>query len=134
MRVFFDTNVLVAALMARGLCADLFALCIAEHDVMTGEVNLTELRRTLHDKRAMTTARLDAVEALLREHTVVPVPSCPADVDIRDPDDVWVLASAIAGGADLLVTGDHDLLDVASRAPLPIVNPRGAWERLRRSA
>lgn len=43
-------------------------------------------------------------------------------------------ASAIAGRADVLVTGDPDLLDVASRAPLRIMDPRGFWELVRGSA
>jgi predicted nucleic acid-binding protein len=47
---------------------------------------------------------------------------------VRDPDDLWVLASAIEGDADALVTGDQDLLAVADIAPLPIVTPREFWE------
>ena len=47
MRVFLDTNVLISAFAARGLCADLMRLLLAEHDVLTGEVNLTELRRVI---------------------------------------------------------------------------------------
>jgi predicted nucleic acid-binding protein len=50
---------------------------------------------------------------------------------MRDLDDRWVLASAVDGNADLLVTGDQDLLAVARQAPLTIVDPRGCWERLR---
>ena len=37
----------------------------------------------------------------------------------------WVLAAAIDGRADLLVTWDQDLLAIANQAPLPIVDPRG---------
>jgi predicted nucleic acid-binding protein len=37
----------------------------------------------------------------------------------------------VAGDADLLVSGDQDLLVLASRAPLPILSPRDAWNRLR---
>jgi predicted nucleic acid-binding protein len=40
-----------------------------------------------------------------------------------------VLASAVAGQADLLVTGDKDLLDIAE-ASLPIVTPRECREQL----
>ena len=43
------------------------------------------------------------------------------DIEIRDPADAWVLASAVAVDADLLVTGDRDLLDIAAQAPLRIV-------------
>jgi predicted nucleic acid-binding protein len=51
---------------------------------------------------------------------------------IRDADDLWVVASAIDGDADMLVTGDRDLIDIANASPLPILSPRAAWERLRR--
>ncbi len=47
MKVFFDTNVLIAAFATRGLCADLFAHVLLEHDLVVGEVVLTELRTKL---------------------------------------------------------------------------------------
>ncbi len=50
---------------------------------------------------------------------------------ISDPDDEWVVASAVAGGADVLVTGDAAVLKLGKRAPLPIVSPRGLWDLLR---
>ena len=68
--------------------------------------------------------------ALLRDQEVVTKPSKPSDVPIRDPDDRWILASAVAGRADVLVTGDRDLLEVASKAPLTILAPRGFWDLL----
>lgn len=37
----------------------------------------------------------------------------------------------MAGGADVLVTGDALLQKLGRRAPLPIVSPRGLWEKLR---
>jgi putative PIN family toxin of toxin-antitoxin system len=130
-RIFLDTNVLVSAFTARGLCADLLRLILAEHELLTGEVNLTELRRILADRFLATAQQLQVVEDHLREHTVVPRPTEPSRLPIRDPDDTWVLASASAGKAELLVTGDQDLLAVAEAAPVTIVSPRAAWERLR---
>ena len=131
MRIFLDTNVLVSALTARGLSADLVRAILTDHELLTGEVNLVELRRVLGRRFRASTAQLHAVEAWLRQETVVPKPAKTAALALRDPDDGWVLASAVAGGADLLVTGDKDLLVVADEAPLPIVDPRGCWERLR---
>lgn len=131
MRVFLDTNVLISAFAARGLCADLMRLLLAEHEVLTGEVNLTELRRVLVERFRATKSQAELVETLLRDQTVIPKPAALLALKVRDPDDAWVLASAVSGGADLLVTGDQDLLVIAARAPLPILTPREAWERLR---
>ena len=36
------------------------------------------------------------------------LPTVDVDVPIRDPDDVPVVAAALAGAADVIVTGDHD--------------------------
>jgi predicted nucleic acid-binding protein len=43
-----------------------------------------------------------------------------------------VLASAVDARAELLVTGDADLLAVAEEAPVEILNPRAFWERMSR--
>lgn len=131
MRVFLDTNVLISAFAARGLCADLMRLLLAEHDVLTGEVNLVELRRVLAKRFKAPAAQMDQIEQLLRDQTVIPKPTALLSLKVRDADDAWVLASAVAGGADLLVSGDQDLLVLAPKAPLPILSPRDAWSRLR---
>ncbi len=131
MRVFFDTNVLISAFTAHGLSADLFRLVLSEHKVLTGEVNLQEFSRVLGQRFRVPAAEVMRAERELREYTIVPKPSARPALEIRDPDDVWVLASAMAGQADALVTGDKDLLDVAREAPIPILSPRDCWQWLR---
>ena len=131
MKVFFDTNVLISAFAARGLCADLMRVVLAEHELQTGEVNLIALRRVLRDRFKVPAGQIDRVEGLLRDQTVIAKPDDVLSLRVRDADDAWVLASAVAGSADLLVTGDQDLLVLAAKAPLPIVAPRAAWEQLR---
>jgi uncharacterized protein len=132
-RVFLDTNVLVSAFATRGLCADVMRQVLAEHELIVGEVVLRELRKALRVKLKLPLATMTAIEELLRESEVIPRPRTPSDLEVRDPDDRWVLASAIAGRADVLVTGDRDLLDVAARSPVRIVDPRGFWTLLRKS-
>ena len=131
MRVFLDTNVLVSAYAARGLCADLLRLVLGEHALLTGAVNLVELRRVLTERLAAPPEVIALVERALSLAEIVPTPSALLPVDIRDTDDAWVLASAVAGDAAMLVTGDQDLLVLGAAAPLPIVTPREAWIRLR---
>lgn len=132
MKVFFDTNVLVSAYTTRGICTDLLRHILAEHELLTGEVNLVELRHVLRDRFRASPELIAAIEAELRDEHIVPKPMNPSPLPIRDPDDRWVLASAVDGQADLLVTGDQDLLAIADQAPLAIVDPRGCWDRLRR--
>ncbi len=134
MRVFLDTNVLVSAFAARGLCADLLRHVLAEHELLVGEVVLAELRRVLRDRIKLPAATITAIERLLRDQTVVAKPARPHALPVSDPADRWVLASALAAGADVLVTGDSDLLDVASQSPLPIVDARGFYNMVRPTA
>lgn len=131
MRVCLDTNVLVAAFATRGLCADVLRSVLAEHDLVIGEVMLTELRRTLATKFKVPADRIAAVEAVLRSAPVIPKPMAPSPLVIRDPADRWIVATAVAGTADVLVTGDRDLLVVAADSPIPILDPRAFWDLLR---
>ncbi len=133
MRVFLDTNVLVSAFATRGICADLFRVVMAEHQLVTGEVVLRELRRVLRAKIGLPARTIDDIEALLREQEVVPKPDSSIAPAVRDPDDRWILASAIVGKADILVTGDHDLLTMGRHTPIEIVDPRGFWQWIRKS-
>ncbi|MBI2834438.1 MAG: putative toxin-antitoxin system toxin component, PIN family [Acidobacteria bacterium] len=130
MRVFLDTNALVAAFATRGLCADVMRAVLAEHELITGDVVRAELRDALETHIKLPATTVADIVALLRAQEVVPKPGKPSEVPARDPDDRRILASAIAGRADVLVTGDRDLLAVAEAVPLPILDPRGFWTLL----
>lgn len=130
MLVFFDTNVLVSAFLARGLCADLLRLVLTEHTLVTSEVVLAELRDVLSRKGRLPPQQINAIEAFLREHPVGPCPAQTLELGLVDGDDEWVLASAVLAQTNLFVTGDQGVL-ASSKPPLPLVNPRGCWEQLR---
>lgn len=131
MRVALDTNVVVAAFATRGLCADLLQVVLAEHELVLGDTVLMELQRTLTKKLRMPAERAAEIGRFLREQAVEVVREAPpSPVQIRDAADQHVLAEAIAGKAEVLITGDGDLLAVAAKAPLSIVAPRAFWELL----
>jgi len=131
-RVFLDTNGLAAAFGARGLCADLVRYVLSEHQLITGDVVLRELRDVLARRFELPARDIRDIVAFLHEQEVVPKPKKPASMPARDVDDAWILASAVAGRSDVLVTGDRDLLEIADAAPLPILSPRGFWEFVRK--
>jgi putative PIN family toxin of toxin-antitoxin system len=126
-RVFLDTNLLVSAFATRG-SAPTSSGSFWPNTLVTGEVVLRELTRVFRTRMRLPARTVDDIETFLREQVVVPRPSAPSPLRIRDADDRWVLASAIDARADLLVTGDRDLLEVATDAGVRIVDPRAFWE------
>ena len=129
MRVFLDTNVIVSAVATRGICADLLTLVLAEHDLVIGETVLGELRQVLGRRLGVPKATIAELGEFLGQRASVV--STPEQVPRRglEAADAAVLAEA-AAGAEVLVTGDRQLLDLA-RPPLPILSPRELWDRLR---
>lgn len=137
MRVCLDTNVLVAAFATRGLCADVLMAVLVDHELVIGDVILEELERVLAEKLGVPKPRREAVRAALATAVVVPRPAAPRPaaphtMPLADADDPWIVATAIAGQAQVLVTGDHGLLATANTAPLAILTPRAFWELLRK--
>ncbi|MDR1990898.1 MAG: putative toxin-antitoxin system toxin component, PIN family [Acidobacteriaceae bacterium] len=134
MKVCLDTNVLVAALATRGLCADVLRTVLAEHELVIGAVILAELRRILTTKFKVPSEQVNRIEAIFAPFPLLPKPAAPSTVKVRDASDRWILATALTGGAEVLVTGDEDLLAVAEDVPIHILTPRAFWELLRQSS
>ena len=131
MRIVFDTNVLFAAFIARGTCATLYEQALAMAMLLTSETILQEFEEKLVIKgkvEAEKAARLRA--EIAANFSVVPIQPLAEPV-CRDPDDDAILARAVAAHADLLVTGDKDLLVIGSYQGIPIVTPAECLARLR---
>ena len=133
MRILLDTNVLASAFGTRGLCADVLRVALSDHELMVPEVVLDELRRVLQKQFKVPRLLVQEIESLLREHHVIPKPESPGPVRLRDKSDEWIVASAIDGRADIIVSGDKDLLAVGDTAPIPVLSPRQFWDSIQTS-
>ena len=131
MRVFIDTNVLASGFATRGLCADIIREVIAAHELIVSEYVLDELAKTLQVKFHVPREKINSVILLLRRFPVVPAIKNPTGIYVRDKKDIPVLAAALSCLADVLITGDRDLLILGKHGNLPILNPRAFWELLR---
>ncbi|HET7292731.1 MAG TPA: putative toxin-antitoxin system toxin component, PIN family [Vicinamibacteria bacterium] len=132
MRVFLDTNVLVAAFATRGLCADLLRMVLAEHELLSSTTVCEELTRTLIEKVRVPDATAREIAAFVRASASFPdTLGGPPPVAIRDPDDAVILSEALVLRADVLVTGDKDLLEAGEVPGISILDPRGFWQLVR---
>lgn len=131
MKIALDTNVLVSAVATRGLCADIFNLVMAEHQLVVGVTVLAELKRVLRQKMRVPGDIIREVDSFLQREASIVGKTKMLPVTIRDKSDAAVLAEAVAGGAEVLVTGDRDLLEIEGKLPIRILTPRGLWEQLR---
>jgi len=116
MKVVLDTNVWVSAWLWRGLPNNLIHLARREEiQVCISESLLAELENTLSYKKLqqkIQSLNLTKEQLLIgtREITYIyPIEELVVP-ELRDPDDTIVLATAIAASAEVIITGDRDLL------------------------
>ena len=74
----------------------------------------------------------EAVEARRQaeNNAIVVIPTVLSNRVSRDPTDDVILGTAVAAGADLLVTGDKDLLVLKHFESIPIITPTDCLARL----
>jgi len=130
-KVFLDTNVLVSAFAARGLCAEILEIVLLDQDLIIGRSVLRELDKALREKVKLSAVRsAEIVDFVSSEAAQVVDKAEPANVNV-DAADALVLGEALAGQAELFVTGDAALLRLAGVGAIKIISPRQFWEVLR---
>ena len=130
MRIALDSSVLIAAHISRaGVCAELLEDVLLHHELVTSEFILEELRRKLIEKFSFPAREADQVAAFLRRVAIVVIPADLSPEACRDPTDVPVLGTAVGGECSLLISVDHDLLDMQTFDEIPIVRPGEYWRR-----
>ncbi len=136
-RVVIDPGVLVSALISRtGAPARLLRHWLdGALDLLVSPALLAELERVLARpkfERHFTRGEAAAFIALLRERGVEL--SDPEDVKERSPDpaDDYLLALAEGGAADVLISGDRHLTELAA-PPVLVLTARELVDRLERA-
>jgi putative PIN family toxin of toxin-antitoxin system len=128
LRVFLDTNVLASAFGTRGLCADLLQVILSEHELVTGEVVIEELRRVLIRKFDTRADKVNDVERFLRGYRVEPRPGQLPNLNLSERSDLMVVGSAINSKAECMITGDREILALKKKPDgLRIISPREFW-------
>jgi uncharacterized protein len=130
-RVVLDTNTIVSGIGWGGPPGAVLDAALAGHfEIMTSPALLDELRRVLEYPRLQAVIG-DANELieLLALAAIVVTPTETVEL-VRDPDDNRLIEAAQAGRADVIVTGDQDLLSLGHVEQISILTPREFLESL----
>jgi uncharacterized protein len=131
MRVVLDTNVLLSALLSPHGWPDVIyrAWQKDRFELVTSNTQIDELRRASRYakfKDVLQPYRVGTMINNMRRSIMLDaLPSLPESIEVKDPNDLFLLAMAQAGEADYLVTGDHraGLLQQSSFGRTRIVTP-----------
>lgn len=136
MRLVLDTNVLISAFLWQGVPSRLIELASEkEIQIFTSRVLLDELATTLSKKKLekavlATGLRSDQMLSNYRRLATLVTSRQLAHPISRDADDDAVLACALAAHADLIVSGDDDLLVLKTFQDIPIATVSQAIKRI----
>jgi len=123
MRVVLDTNVVIAAFISRGLCSELLEHCGQQHCVVVSDFILHKLHERLVVKFKYTDQEAADAVGLIASVAEDVIPESLETPVCRDPDDVAILGTAVAGRVACIVTGDADLLVLREFRGIFILRP-----------
>lgn len=130
MRVVLDTNVVISAYMfpSSGPARILELWAAGTLELIVSEQLIDEYERVLRYNHIRPRLRLSdtalnrSTARFRREGTLVDSGSPPRVVK-NDPDDDVVVATAVAGNAEFIVSGDRHLLELGEHAGVRIISP-----------
>ena len=137
MRVILDTNILIGALITKGTPPDRLyrAWLRGESELVASMAQLAELANVLVRPRLQRFPDADEASAIVQNiGTPAVILDQPPQVNLSpDPKDNPILAAAIAGRVDLIVSGDKKhMLALREVEGIPVVTAREALALLRK--
>lgn len=128
MRIVFDSDVIVAAIATRGICAGLLEHCFENHEIYACGDLLAEVRYALRYTVKVHPLTLNECMGLLRGAVRMVEPLYLPFPPREEPP---AIAAARAARAHYLVTRNEHLLAKGAPHGIRIVEPRAFWSVLR---
>lgn len=124
MRVLLDTNVLISAFLFGGVPRQILLLAgVGTYDLVTTASIVMEFERVLLEKFGFRATLVTALRTEVESTTTLaPTTDRPGVLD--DPVDDEILAAAVAGNTDFIVSGDRHLLRLESYEGIDVLTPR----------
>jgi uncharacterized protein len=135
MIVVLDTNIWVSAIIWGGIPDEIISLQEQRKiEIASSRKLLSELENTFNKKKiqtkleALQLTTYSAISLVYESVNIYPIEELVVP-ELRDPDDTVVLATAIAANAEVIITGDRDLLILQEYQNMPILTATDFLER-----
>jgi uncharacterized protein len=131
MKIVIDTNVLLSSFLTDGLAKRVFDLCIDNDEIYLSEWIFNGLKTKLENKFHVPEAEITHLIRFLKQISKIIEPKGSLYKESRDIKDNPILLLADNVKADLILTGDKDLLELINYNNTKIINPRTYYELYR---
>ena len=133
MKILLDANVIISAFGTQGMCSEVFAYCLSEHEIVINQFIIEEVAKSLEEDFRMPKKKVREHRQFLLSETKVVVP-LNVSLDIcRNSKDLKVPGTAWADKVDVIVTGDKHLLELKEFKGVAILTVREFWEKRKRA-
>jgi len=140
LRLVIDTNVLVSSVLTPGGNPDEVLQGVFDgglHLILSRAI-LEEARRVfsypkirkLQEQESVSVEEIEGFLISLGRISTLVAPMEQSSFIHEDPADNMILAAAVAGRADFIVSGDRHLLDLKEHRGITILTPAGLMKRL----
>lgn len=139
LRVVFDTNVIVSGFLSRkGVPAELLnawrarRFLLLSSSAIVAEVRTVMQYPRIRHKYHLSDDEIEQTLALLEHDALLVTGDASVAGSVpNDPQDEMFLACALDGQAEVIVSGDHHLLDLGIFQNIPIITARQFLDRLK---
>ena len=132
MKLILDSNIIIAAFATHGICHSIFEYCISNHEIYISEEILGEIEHNLASKIKLPDRIIKEIRTYLLGHCKISIPTEIESSKCRDESDLHILGLARNVMANIIISGDRDLLVLKEFEMTKIVSSREFWEMVKK--
>lgn len=127
MKIIFDTNVIISSLIAKGVSYEVVKYAKKRHNVFISDFIIEEVKDKLKNKFNYSEQDIKKILSFLNTYFQYVGEVRETEGICRDEEDDNILFAALKIKADVIITGDNDLLVLKRYKSTDIIKPSDFW-------
>ena len=127
MKILFDANVIISALIVKGVSFEVVKYAKKKHNVFISDFIIREIKNKLKNKFKFNDKEIKKVLSFLNTYFQNAGKVENIERVCRDKEDDSILSAGLKIKADVIITGDDDLLSLKRYKSIDIIKPSDFW-------